>query len=341
MAVALLSHDVAAGASEPLAVTRAGGSHRLAPAFAGLNSPFRRNSWEALSPGLHRAVAGLGPGAIRVFGGTTANYWDWRSGTLFDRPGVPPRLRRASRDMKPIHLADWARLVRDSGAIPVFDLNLVTSSLDDQLEMLVAAHRLGMPIRWIELGNELYYSAPLVVRAMPTAESYGTKATRWIGAIRDRFPHARFAASGFGYPRRLDDERQTGWNRGLRRTLRGESALAFHDYWPPPPGRRLTGTGLSAALAAPVLAARNLRAKAISRLPSGVDAWITEWNFDHTAKLRGTWANGLAAAEYALELLAEPAVSQEDLHPMVHGTPLAALFGNSQGFGSGPPTVRF
>jgi hypothetical protein len=68
---------------------------------------------------------------------------------------------------------------------------------------------------------------------------------------------------------------------------------------------------------------------------------VTEWNFTHTAALRGTWANGLAAAEYLLGLLTEPAVAQEDLHPLVHGKPLAALFGNAQGFGDGPATVRF
>ena len=335
------SATVASAGIGPLAVTRDGGSHRLAPAFAGFNSPFRLNSWQALSPRLHEAVAGLRPGAIRVFGGTTANYWDWRSGTFFDRPGVPPRLRRVGREMTPIHLSDWAQLVHDADATPVFDLNLVTSNLDDQLEMLDAAQALGMPIRRIELGNELYYSAPLVVQAMPTAESYGRKATRWIEAIRSRFPDAQVAASGFGYPRRPGDDRQTGWNRGLRRTLRGETALAFHDYWPAPPGRRLSGPNLSEALAAPVLALRKLRARAFGHLPDGVRAWVTEWNFSHQAALRGTWANGLAAAEYLLGLVSEPAVTQEDLHPMVHGKPLAALFGNRQGFGEGSPTVRF
>jgi hypothetical protein len=236
--------------SGPLTAGPATGYHRLASSFAGFNAPFRLNSWEARSPRLHAAVAGLHPGAIRVFGGTTANYWDWRSGKFFDRPGVPPRLRRVSREMSPIHLSDWARLVTDADAIPVFDLNLVTSGLRDQLAMLDTAQRLGMPIRRIELGNELYYSAPLVVDAMPTAASYGRKATRWIAAIKARFPGVRITASGFGYPRRPGDERQTGWNRGLRRTLRGESALSFHDYWPAPPGRRLTGANLSAALAA-------------------------------------------------------------------------------------------
>src|SRR5262245_53193346 len=139
----------ATAAERALTVRPASGYHRLPLAYAGFNAPFRRNSWQARSPRLHEAVAGLRPGAIRVFGGTTANYWDWRSGKLMDVRGVPPRIRRVAREMSPIHLADWAQLVKDANAIPVFDLNMVTSSLSDQLDMLSTAAQLGMPIRRI------------------------------------------------------------------------------------------------------------------------------------------------------------------------------------------------
>ena len=331
----------AAAAAEPLRVSPAGRSHKIAPAFAGFNAPFRLNSWQARSPALHEAVAGLRPGALRVFGGTTANYWNWRSGRFFDRSGVPPRLRRVSREMSPIHLSDWARLVRDANAIPVFDLNLVTSSLSSQLEMLEAADRLGMPIRRIELGNELYYSAPLVVKAIPTPEAYGRKATRWIEAIRARFPGAQIAAVGFGYPPGDADRRQAGWDRRVRKTLRGESALAFHAYWDAPRTGRVSGASLSAALAAPLRLLATLRSRGLRRLPKGVGAWVTEWNVWHGASLRGTWANGLADAAYLLGLLGEPSVSQEDLHPLVHSQPMAALFGNPLGFRDGPATIRY
>jgi hypothetical protein len=331
----------AAAAPRPLAASPATRYHQLPPAFAGFNAPFRLNSWQARSPELHQAVGGLDPGALRVFGGTTANYWNWRTGRFFDRPGVPPRLRRVSRGMSPIHLPDWAGLVRDAHAIPIFDLNLVTSTLSDQLAMLRRAERLGMPIRRIELGNELYYSAPLVVRSIPSPKAYGRKATRWIDAIRADFPGAQIAAVGFGYGRSGTDKRQDHWDRGVRKTLRGESALTFHAYWQAPRTRRLSGERLAAALAAPLRLLARLRARGLKRLPKGVEAWVTEWNVWHGAKLRGTWANGLADAAYLLGLLAEPSVRQEDLHPLVHSQPHAALFGNPAGFGDGPPTVRY
>jgi hypothetical protein len=331
----------AAAAPQALTASPASRYHRLPPAFAGFNVPFRLNSWQARSPELHQAVAGLHPGALRVFGGTTANYWNWRTGKFFDRRGVPPRLRRVSRGMSPIHLADWAALVRDAHAIPVFDLNLVTSTLSDQLEMLREAERLGMPIRRIELGNELYYSAPLVVRAIPTPGAYGRKATRWIDAIKAEFPDAQVAAVGFGYGASGFDRRQDEWDRQVRRTLRGESALTFHAYWDAPRTRRLYGEPLAATLASPLRLLARLRSRALRPLPEGVSAWVTEWNVWHGAKLRGTWANGLADAAFLLGLLGQPSVNQEDLHPLVHSQPHAALFGNPAGFHDGPPTVRY
>jgi hypothetical protein len=332
----------AGAAGGPLTVRPASGYHRLPLAYAGFNAPFRRNSWQARSPRLHTAVAGLAPGAIRVFGGTTANYWDWRTGKLLDLRGVPPRIRQVAREMSPIYLSDWAKLVKDANAIPVFDLNMVTSTLPDQLAMLSAAEGLGMPIRRIELGNELYYAAPRVVRAFPTPASYGREASRWIEAIKARYPKAQIAAVGLGYPPPADDERQLRWDRAVRRTLHGEDALTFHAYWPASRDPSPSGRELVEALAAPLRLLRSLRADGLSRLPKGVSAWVTEWNLWHGAGYRGTWTNGLADAAYLLGLLAEPSINQEDLHPLVHSQPLAALFGNPSGFhAGGPPTVRY
>ncbi|OLE38398.1 MAG: hypothetical protein AUG48_01875 [Actinobacteria bacterium 13_1_20CM_3_68_9] len=336
------SQGVTAGAgSPPLTARLAGPYHSIPTAFAGFNAPFRKNSWQALSPELRQAAAGLAPGALRVFGGTTANYWNWRAGQFYDRHGVPRPLRRANRRMSRIYMADWARLVRDANALPVFDLNVVTSHLSSQLAMLRRARDLGMPIRWIELGNELYDHAPLIDRAMPTPGAYGRKATRWIHAIKRRFPHAKVAAVGLGssiwWPPRT---RRGRWDPGVLRTLRGEDAVTFHTYWKPPPGR-LSQANLSRVLAAPLRRLFELRAGGLRQLPDGVVAWVTEWNVRHGSALRGTWANGLSDAEYLLALLGEPRVRQEDLHALIDRRPFAALFANAEGFGAKPATVPF
>jgi hypothetical protein len=331
----------ASSGSRPLTARPADRLHPVAPAFAGLNAPFRKNSWLALTPELRQAAAGLGPGAIRVFGGTTANYWNWRTGKFYDRHGVPRQYRRARSRMSPIYMSDWARLVQGANAIPVFDLNLVTSDLSHQLEMLRRARELGMPIRWVELGNELYFHAPLIDRAIPNASAYGRKATRWIDAIKEEFPHARVAAVGFGGPRSWSgDARRRHWDWRMLSTLRGEDALTFHTYWDPPRGR-LSPARLSKVLAAPLRRLSVLRSAAIGKLPSGVAAWVTEWNVWHGSSLRGTWANGLTNAEYLLGLLGEPRVRQEDLHALIYRNPFAALFPNADAFGDQTNTVPF
>jgi hypothetical protein len=331
----------ASSGSRPLTTRPAAPYHPIPAAFAGFNAPFRKNAWLALTPELRQAAAGLAPGALRVFGGTTANYWNWRTGKFYDRHGVPRQYRRATHRMSPIHLSDWARLVREANASPVFDLNLVTSSLSNQLAMLHAAADLGMPIRRLELGNELYFHAPLIDEAVPTPKAYGRKATRWISAIKGDFPHARVAALGFGgspsWPSRT---RRGRWDRGMLSTLRGEDAITFHTYCKTPAGH-LTRARLSKVFAAPLRRLSVLRHGGLRRLPNGVAAWVTEWNIWHKSSLRGTWANGLSDAEYLLGLLGERRVRQEDLQALIFRNPFAALFANAQAFGDKPSTVPF
>ena len=98
--------------------------------------------------------------------------------------------------MIPIHLSDWAQLVSAANAQPVFDLNVVTSNLSNQLAMLHRAEDLGMPILRVELGNEVYLNTPVLVRRFPTPQAYGRTATRWIHAIKRNFPHAQVAVTG-------------------------------------------------------------------------------------------------------------------------------------------------
>ena len=331
-----------AAASTVLAARPDARYHQIPRAFAGFNAPFWLNSSQALSPQLHQAAARLGPGALRVFGGITANYWNWRTGTFYDKKGVPASLRATSHDMTPIHLSDWAQLVSAANAEPVFDLNVVTSTLSDQLAMLQRAQDLGMPILRIELGNEVYLDTPVLVRRFPTPQAYGRTATRWIRAIKRRFPHVQVAAPGRASQSAPKNHRQEGWTRRVLNTLHGEDALTFHTYWRNwPRGPQLSGKRLWGVFSAPILRLGLLHERAFSQLPRGVDAWLTEWTPRPSASMRGTWAHGLSNAAYLLGLLGERRVRQEDLHALILKEPGGALFSSSKGFGGTPGTVQF
>ena len=85
------SQGTSAAASTPLAARPAAAYHQIPGAFAGFNAPFWLNSGQAMSPLLHQATASLRPGALRVFGGITANYWNWRTGTFYEKRAFRPR----------------------------------------------------------------------------------------------------------------------------------------------------------------------------------------------------------------------------------------------------------
>ena len=296
------------------------------------------------NPGFARAVAALHPQAIRVFGGTPANFWNWRTGTFVLAQDVPRSLA-ALRATVHVTLADWARIVRQADALPVFDLNMLTSDLPAQLAMLHAARALGMPVLDVELGNELYL--PTYAKRFRDGAAYGREASRWIAALKRAFPGVSVAADAYPGPDNnagTVDRREQRWNAGLLRTLRGESALSMHTYF-------ASGLGPRASLASPRSAAAMLTgptrrfvafARLLSTLPNRVKIWVTEWNlFDTVARVHETWAQGLAVAAYGFDLLTTPRVAQADYHALVSNGPFDALFGSRDDFGPADPHGQF
>lgn len=294
-------------------------------------------------PAFHQAVRGLAPKVIRVFGGRTANYWDWRAGRLVDRPELPDDLKAARGAMTPVTLGDWGKLLNASGATGLFNLNMVTASLDDQIAMLNAAEFLGINVRYVELGHELYGSDPAYVRAFPTGADYGREATRWIERLKKEFRGVRVGVVGAdpGADAKAGD-RVTSWNEGMSSTLRGASAITFHPYWSG--GVTKDATLDDPAVATAVVASGLARWREVAKylnakvLPSGVDAWFTELNLsDHVAKVHASWAQALSEMVFVLNAVAHPRVGMVVSHSLVGSGEFAALYGGENDLVFNPP----
>jgi len=349
----------------PRVAARLVGSPReLPPAFYGFNVNLAnaRASWR--DPRFVRAVQDLRPGNLRYPGGTLANYWNWRTGELLQHPGAP---RWPQGSPAPYRLEDLKLAVDATGASPVLVLNMLTSTLEEQLAMLRHARHLGVPVRFVELGNEFYLSDKTYIERFPTAEDYGTEATQWIDRIKKEFPEARIAAVGAHETARQAERRAT-WNRGLTKTLRGADAIVLHVYV----GSGL-GTGTKAGEAAaptrptgpdrgrdpwygsPEVQEQQLRAlqtpegalkvlsmpsRAVGQLERemqelrGFGIWVTEYNlFDRVGPLKGTWAHGLFTATMLRLFLDEPRIELTCCH--VIGSPItsfATIFVNEDPF---------
>jgi hypothetical protein len=264
----------------------------------------------------------------------------------------------------PYRLEDLKLALDATAAQPILVVNMLTSTLDEQLAMLRHATRLGFSARYVELGNEFYLSEDTYISRFPTAEDYGLEATRWIDRIKKDFPKTEVAAVG-AYSTAGQSERRATWNRRLLTTLRGADAIVLHVYvgsglgpslksltqtrlagrdsasnpWYAAPDIQRqqlqalrTPAGAAAVLSMPFRADQQLR-REIQDLP-GLRVWVTEYNlFDRVGPTKGTWAHGLLTATMLGLFLENPRVELSCCH--VIGSPLtsfATLFMNEDPF---------
>lgn len=290
-------------------------------------------------PSFVEQLVWLRPQGLRFPGGTVANYYDWRTGLFVeDSSLVRPRYIQANKRIPKVHGPEGYRLeafqvaVEASGAEPVYVVNMLTSTMDEQLAWLKHAESLGLPVRYIELGNEFYLPAESNVKRFPEPQDYAEEAVRWAEALREEFPDAKVAAVGCGYRGREGRaHREDGWNAGLG-DLPGIDAVTLHVYYGTgmnviypghplyqpregaelenTPGRSMYGPESSQEAQRVMLRTPGVRQRAFEHVYSrheetlaimdeleGKEIWLTEHNFfDRVGPVQLSWIRGLGCA---------------------------------------------
>ncbi|MBW8078261.1 MAG: hypothetical protein GJU76_09355 [Gallionella sp.] len=281
--------------------------------YSGVAEPYGETS-------VMNAVTSLAPGTIRYPGGAISNYWDWQTGTVNQPPATQQKQPGGTKTVPARHrtyrftLSTLKQITTASGAVPIFDLNVMTSTMQDQLQMLRTAAQMGIPVRYVELGNEFYLPISNYVQAFPTATSYANLVASWAPAIRAAFPNAQVAAVASVS---TATPREQSWNSTLLSIAGNDiNAVTFHDYQgtrtsantPPSPATLLAGASIDWQ---PV---DNI----INSLPSHLSVWLTEYNLSLGDRAEGspalgtTWEHGLYVAGLDMEELASPRVTLTD-----------------------------
>jgi hypothetical protein len=292
---------------------RLAGFRRLPSTYFGINFDYVQTAFlRSHGPEMDARLASLEPGTLRWPGGTEANNFQWRLGYPVKPPiafpgpckngsGVGRHEVNGFRFTLPKLRAAYAA----THAPPLFDLNMLDSTFADQLDMLHAARGLGVPVRYVELGNGLYNCNNEWVHYFPTAADYGRTVAADDIALHHAFPGVTVIAEAALIDR---NSRERGWNSSmLNAAARGgglPDAVAFQEY--PSYGQALTTTGLPALFAEPYASTEEVDS-ALAKLPVHEPAWIAEYNMllkhppnSNPAQL--TYAHGLFVAE--MELLA-------------------------------------
>ncbi len=312
-------------------------------------------SWS--NPEFWQAINRVNPKLLRVPGGTESNYWDWQKGGLIDNvreemAGYPINFRDKKLKYDRSKLEDIQVGMEATNTTPIFVLNLASSSLESQLEMLRTARDLGMPVKYIELGNEFYFSLPNYERVFPTPADYAQTAREWINAIKQEFPNAEISLVGVAASSK-DSRRQKNWHQSLLdTTMEQADAVTLHIY---------KGHGLNSLIEAnsdypfftseevPIILGQPFRKwhslqknKRFQLIPDNKEIWITEYNLfekifgkknqNQQQRVMGSWVHGLYTLTTSLLFLEDSRIAIACNHVLTGNSRFAAIFNHEKSF---------
>ncbi len=169
---------------------------------------FGYNTQSIKGPGWDKAefisrIAELNPGNFRYPGGTVGNFWDWRTG-YYNEIGKEVNVIVPSPAGPLPYKLEHVKMVYDrTGAAPVFLINMLTSTYEEQLAMLKYARSIGLPVEYIEMGNEYYLDDHPekynYLTKFPETTDYTDLCRVWTAGSRKEFPEARIALIGGQY----------------------------------------------------------------------------------------------------------------------------------------------
>lgn len=332
----------------------------IPPGFMCFNvNSVRVQSWQ--NDKFTTAVRSLSPQTLRIPGGEVANYWNWRRGGLVQNlgslpQGLPPFLRGRDRNYTSSQLEDFHMGLKTTETAPLFVLNMLTSTLDSQLEMLRQAKHLGIPIQSIELGNEFYISLRNYRSIFPRPADYAQQAALWTTRIKQEFPEAKVSVVGVidkgqSFPRQK--YRRQNWNRiVLPSTLESADAATLHIY----PQHGLGPAIKSSSQGYPFFSEQEIplilgepfrqwdilkQADGFRTVPQDKKIWITEYNLfekifyqnkGRQPKVMGSWAHGLYTLAMSLLFLEDSRVEKICNHMLVGNSLFSAIYANDRSF---------
>ena len=209
---------------------------RLVPK-TGLNgNTIRGPSW--VSTTFNDSVQTMYPRLLRYPGGNTANYWNWDDGWFFDQSvldtvllpdtiyTLPPAWASVSYiDTKPIRFQEALDQIDSKG---IYVLNMMSSSLENQLIDLQNAIDSGVVISRVELGSEFNHDNPFSAIRFPTAGDYARECNIWIDSVKTSIPNVEVGVVAGN--RGPDFSRAWRWNDSVCSIVTDADALIWHMY---------------------------------------------------------------------------------------------------------------
>ncbi|MCC0176448.1 hypothetical protein I4641_05580 [Waterburya agarophytonicola K14] len=307
-----------------------------------------RNYWSAVNQ--------LNPAIIRIPGGEGSSYWDWRKGGIIDNLGDLPGSvsefldNQRDRSYNASKLEDLQPGFQENNKIPLFVLNMLSDDLPSQLAMLKQARDLGMPVKYIELGNEFYFPLENYLAVFPKPKDYTKTANLWLGAIKKEFPTAEIAVLGVAQTNKRKSSRIYQWNKEVvTNSLPFADAITIHTY----PRNGLVNREFDTQkypyfkdadvrfiLGEPF---RNWQkiSQIIDRFPDNKKIWVTEYNLmediratsgEKQQRIAGSWIHGIYTLSMSLLFLEDDRIDLACNHMLIGSSQFSTILANEGSF---------
>ncbi|MBL7926311.1 MAG: T9SS type A sorting domain-containing protein [Bacteroidia bacterium] len=298
--------------------------------FVRANEPNYNTLWVVDSlPSLHANT-------IRYTAGLPGNYWDWQTGTFLKE--LPPNwiLPKDYDGINPkkSDLITFRAMVNRAIITPMLSCNILCSNKEFQLAELFYAKGINIPIKYIEMGSELYHTRLNYVEVFPTPTDYALRANEWASYFKS-FPFfANIKIGVVGATQRPEESysRRNTWTTDVAATVNSDvDAIILHYYnsgsWAANP---VNIENLHLMLSAPFKQFDN-EAKMLNTIRNaGKESWLTEYNhYDRSRCTHDTWAHGLFVASQTLCFFEDTNITKVLCHALTGDGRLGALFNDS------------
>jgi len=311
----------------------------LPPDWLGYTCPNINKGQSLVTPNYVSHIPLLLPKVVRYPG--NSSWFDWKRGWYSTSPLVPTKL--SGMTQQPNYLENFKIVLDSCHAKAMFTLNMVTATLQDQIAMLKHADSIGIPVKYVELGNEIYAAsgspdAPegsdVVDSIYPDGHSYAIACNKWIDTIHHYFPNAKVSICGNF--EKLSSGREGIWNDSVKKYINGrEDAWTYHVYVKTNPGDSAvneTMDDIRVWMSRPDWALNVLNLSMAKRTP-GKEAWITEYNNDDFYRPTvGRWAHGLYMGSITLKYLENSYITNLTAHAVSGSAIYGQFFDDDLGF---------
>lgn len=294
---------------------------------------FGYNTQSIKGPGWERTdfidkITELNPGNFRYPGGTVGNFWDWKTGYYNDIGKSVNVIAPSAAGPLPYKLENVKVVYDNTGAMPVYMINMLTSTYEEQLDMLRHAESVGLPVKFIEMGNEYYLDDHPenynYLTVFPDITDYTDMCREWAAGFKKEFPDAEIALIGVSSPASWKKPRANVWNDTVMDNMEGIGcdAMTIHIY---------TKNNLESPTPYDMIG-QTLASVAESKvLDPSIDPeyklWVTEYNYEGASNpFPGQWVHGLAAIIMSVKLIMMDRIEMICFFNLTAGKSASAIF---------------